>query len=454
MGFLHTLLAFILALGILIVVHELGHFTVARLFNVKVLRFSVGFGRPLFTRRLGPDQTEWSISAFPLGGYVKMLDEDEGDVPPEEASRAFNRQPPLARMAIVAAGPAANFLLAIILYWSMNLYGVPGIKAVLDAPQAGTPAAEAGLRRGEMVVAIGGDPIASWQDVRWALMQRAGDGGTVELETRDANGAVLHRTLPLERLTSQDLEGNFLPKLGLALFQPDVPPVVGTVLSEGAGARGGLLAGDFIMTVDGRPVTLWQEVVEAVRNHPARPMALRVKRGGEERELTLTPDAVTGEGRTIGRLGVSPRLDESMFRDLMVEVSYPVHIAFVRALAKTWEMSVFSLKMMARMVGGEVSWKNLSGPLTIADYAGQAASLGWMPYVGFLALISVSLGVLNLLPVPLLDGGHLVYYMAELIRGRPLPPWAMETGQRVGIALLTFLTIFALYNDINRLLAN
>lgn len=453
MNFIVTLAAFALALGVLIVFHELGHYAVARRCGVKVLRFSVGFGTPLVTRRAGPDRTEWVIAAFPLGGYVKMLDEREGPVAPEEAGRAFNRQPVWRRFAIVLAGPAANFLLAIVLYWFLFMHGVPGMKPVLGPVTPGTPAAAAAFQPGETILRISGEPVLTWQEARWGLLQQAVAKAAVTLEVQGSRGERYSRKLDLSALSPDDLDGNFLRKLGFMSQQPAVKSVVGRVAPEGPAARAGLQEGDEIVEVNGRAVSRWEELVQEVRGSGARPLELRVKRGGASMLIGVTPEAMLEDGVRVGKIGVAPHIDRSEMERLWVNVRYSPGVAFIKALDKTWETSAFSLKMLAKMVTGEASWKNVSGPITIADYAGQSAQIGLAAYLGFLALISLSLGVLNLLPIPLLDGGHLMYYIAEMIRGRPVSDRAMEIGQQVGIAVLFTLMAFALYNDIHRLIS-
>lgn len=448
MDFLFTVMAFLLALGVLIVFHELGHYLVARWAGVKVLRFSVGFGRVLWSRRFGRDATEWAISAFPLGGYVKMLDEREAPVAPEELPRAFNRQPVGRRFAIVAAGPIANLLLAILLYWALFIHGVTALRPIIGDVPPNTPAAVSGFTRGDTIVSVDGEAVRSWQDVRWLMLDAAVEGREVALGV--ANG--MTRVLPMRGLTPEDLEGDFLAKLGLNLFEPNLPPVVETVIDGGPAQAAGLQAGDRIVAVAGKPVSQWREVVAQVRASPGKPLTLIVERGGSTQALTLTPNAVRENGTLVGKALAAPRTDPSLAKTLLVDVRYPVGAALLKAIEKTWDTSVFSLKMLGKMLTGDVSWKNLSGPLTIADYAGQTANLGLVPYLTFLALISISLGVLNLLPIPVLDGGHLMYYIAEIVRGRPVSERALAIGQQVGIALLLTLMIFALFNDITRLL--
>lgn len=452
MNFLITVFAFAVALGILIVIHELGHFAVARWCGVKVLRFSVGFGRPLFIRQAGPEGTEWVIAAFPLGGYIKMLDEREGPVPSRDIDRAFNRQPVGRRFAIVLAGPVANFLLAILLYWFLYMYGVQGLKPVIGPVPAGTPAAAAAFQAGDTLTRIGTEMVLTWQEVRWALLKQAVAKATVIVEVQGKHGGIGWRKLDLSTLSAEDLDGDFLRKLGFLGFQPEVRPVIGRVVPDGPAARAGLSEGDEIVEVNGRPIGRWEDLVKEVRASGDASLRLLVNRNATLTAIDVAPDTVTENGARVGKIGVAPRVDRAELQRLVVEVRYPAHTAFAKALGRTWDTSVFSLKMLGKMVTGEVSWKNVSGPITIADYAGQSAQIGLTAYVSFLALISISLGVLNLLPIPLLDGGHLMYYMAEIIKGRPLSERAMEIGQQVGIALLFTLMAFALYNDINRLI--
>jgi len=453
MTLLHTVLSFLIALGILIVVHELGHYFVARLCGVKVLRFSVGFGRPLFARKVGPDQTEWVVAAMPLGGYVKMVDEREGPVAPADLPRAFNRQNVWRRFAIVVAGPVANFLLAIVLYWLLFLTGVQEAKPIVAAPQPGTIAAEAGFARGETIRAINGEPVTSWQDVRWQVLQLALDRKSARIEVVDEKNAIEWRTLDLTRVNPNDMEGDLLAKLGLRLYRPDVPPVIGEVLAGGVADRAGVRPGDRIVAADGTPLATWEELVAKVRSSPGKALQLDVARDGTTQRIELLPEAVAQGGAAFGRIGVGPRVDADALRAYYLEVRYGPVTAFAKSFAKTWEMSIFSLRMLGKMIIGEVSWRNLSGPVTIADYAGQSAQLGLVPYLAFLALISISLGVLNLLPIPLLDGGHLMYYTIEVLKGSPVSDRVMELGQRAGLAVLLFLMAFAFYNDINRLLS-
>lgn len=453
MSLLFTLAAFGLALGVLIVVHELGHYWVARLCGVKVLRFSIGFGKPLAVRKLGRDGTEWALAAFPLGGYVKMLDEREGEVAPHELPRAFNRQSVWRRILIVAAGPVANFLLAIILYWLLFISGVPGVKPMLGQPAPGSPAALAGFQPGEIMTSIDGEAVVTWQDTRWLLLKRVMNKQGVKIETRNDRGEIQFHILETSGLTADDLDGDFLEKLGLTHFRPVLRPIIGKLVQGGAGEKAGMQMGDEIEVVNGKSLSRWEDLVEWVRSHPERPLTLEIRRGKQLLTMQVTPSAATEQGKVVGKIGAAPELDAELGKKLMTEVRYPPFQALGAALHKTWDTSVFSLNMLGRMVVGQVSLKNISGPITIADYAGQSAHMGWLPYLSFLALISISLGVLNLLPIPLLDGGHLMYYIAEILKGSPVSDRAMEIGQQIGMALLMVLMAFAFYNDINRLLS-
>ena len=448
MSVLHTILWFLIAIAILVVAHEFGHYLAARLAGVKVLRFSVGFGKPLLSRRVGRDQTEWTLAALPFGGYVKMLDEREGEVPAAEAHRSFNRATVWRRIGIVAAGPMANFLLAILFYWALLVHGLPALKPMIGEPPAGTPAAQAGLAAGDEIRRVNGTDTPSFQDLRLTLLRAGVAGEPLELELADGRSVTL-ATIPME---TENLERDTLRPLGIVRYDPEIEPVIGTVLPDGAAARAGFQPGDRLIAADGMAVANWQAWVRLIRQHPAKPLRIDYVRQGRPGALTVMPDAVDEAGQRVGKIGAGPRVDESVMASLMTEVRYGPVEALWQGTLRTWDMSVFTLEMMGRMVVGQVSWKNLSGPLTIADYAGQSATLGWVSFVGFLALVSVSLGVLNLLPIPLLDGGHLMYYVAEVFTGRPVSERTMEIGGRIGMTLLLLLMSFALFNDLQRLL--
>lgn len=447
-----TLLAFLVTIGVLVVVHEYGHYLVARLCGVKVLRFAIGFGHPLYTKVFGQDRTEFVIAAFPLGGYVKMLDEHEAPVAEADLSRAYNRQNVWKRSAIVVAGPIFNLLLAIFLYWILFMSGLPGLKPLLgDIPEK-TPAAHASLKADELITKVNGISVKTWQDVRWALLQQSLKSSTAEIEAvshRDETH--LHR-LDLSVLAKNGFDGDVLDLLGLEPARPEIPARVGEVLSGGAAERDGLQPEDLIVSVDGTPVIGWEAFVQAVRERAGKTMALEVLRGGKTVGIKLTPESTQEGGRLIGKIGAAYRMRDDEMKKYMVEVRYAPLPAMGQAIGKTWDTSLLSLKMLGNMVVGAVSWKGVSGPVTIASIAGQTAHVGWKAFVGFLALVSISLGVLNLLPVPMLDGGHLMYHMAEIIKGSPVSDKALETGQRIGLAVLGSLMIIAVFNDINRII--
>ncbi|MDP3539511.1 MAG: RIP metalloprotease RseP [Azonexus sp.] len=443
--------AFLLVLGVLIFVHEYGHYAAARFCNVKVLRFSVGFGRVLWQKRLGPDQTEWAVSVFPLGGYVKMLDEREGDVPPEEAHRSFNRQSVGKRSLIVAAGPLANFVLAILLYWAVFMLGSDELRPILGTPATGTPAAMAAIKNGEQVRAIDGQPVTTWNDFRWLLLQKAVDQESTELEVINEQNEISVRRLYLAAAGEQGWEGDALDRLGVNFYRPDIPAVIGKLVAGGAAEQAGLQAGDRVTAIDGQAILAWYELVMRIRDSAERSVHIEFERQGVIAAVNLIPEAISERGRTVGKIGVAVADDGKARRDVRTFVRYGFFEAGGKALVETWDKSVFSLVMMGKMLTGEVSWKNLSGPVTIADYAGQSAKLGFDYYIKFMALVSISLGVLNLLPIPVLDGGHLMYHMIEVVRRRPLSERAMGIAQQVGVSILFVLMAFAFFNDLNRL---
>jgi regulator of sigma E protease len=453
MSFLHTLGAFVVALGVLIVVHEYGHYLVARLCGVKVLRFSVGFGRTLLSWRIGRDRTEWVIAAIPFGGYVKMLDEREAPVPAAEIGRAFNRQSVARRLVIVAAGPAFNFLFAIAVYAALYMAGMPEARPVLAEPPPATLARAAGVHAGDLVRAVDGEAIATWQDFRWRVLQGALQGERLAIEVINEHDKISGLTLDLSAFPAEEVESDVLARIGLSLFRPALAPVLGQIVAGSAAERGGLESGDRVTQIDGQPIASWDELVREVQRRPEHPTRMRIERDGVSMSLLVTPDAVAQGGARVGRIGAAPRISEASAGRIFVVVRHGPARALAQAVAKTWDISTFSLRMLGRMVLGQVSWKNLSGPVTIADFAGQSAQLGWMPYLTFLALISISLGVLNLLPIPPLDGGHLMYYLVEILKGSPASERAVEFGQRLGIALLLVLMAFAFYNDLTRLFA-
>jgi len=454
-----TLIAFIATLAILVVVHEFGHFQVARWCGVKVLKFSFGFGRPLFRKRLGKDQTEFLISALPLGGYVKMLDERElskeelGALDEAALRRAFNRQGVWKRILIVLAGPAANLLLAIVLYWILMMQGVTGIKPALGDVTPESAAAQALFKSGELIVRIADKPVSTWQDVQWVMLEKSINRKSITIQTVNAKSELTNHDLALSGLNKEDFEGDFLSKLGLVPYQPKLPAVIGRVVESSPAQKAGLHSGDQVISVDGVEVTDWQALVVQIQQHPSQKLHLGILRKGQTLSLEVIPDAIKDHGTLKGQMGAALQVDEQAFASIFVTSHYTAGEAFVKAANKTWETSIFSLKMLANMLTGDVSVKTISGPVTIANYAGQSAHLGLKAFVGFLAMISISLGVLNLLPIPVLDGGHLLYYIVEILKGSPVSEKVMEIGQRIGMFIILLLMTCALYNDINRLIA-
>jgi regulator of sigma E protease len=460
MNLLTELVAFIVAIGVLVVVHEYGHYSVARLCGVKVLRFSIGFGRPLVQWVSKKSGTEWTISALPLGGYVKMLDERESPdtIPASDLPQAFNRQSVGKRIAIVAAGPIANFLLAIVLFAVVYASGVTEQTAIVAAPPAQTAAAQAGFQGGEKILSVsdanGSDTehVRSWSDLRWKLLASAFDQGHVVLSARDGAGTY-DFPLDLSQLTSKDLDGDFMSKLGLEAGGSTLK--VAAVEAGSAAQHAGLQAGDQLRAIDGRPVDSAATFIDYVKARAGKPLRLTVARDAaaghaqQTLSLTVTPalqrDAQTGE--EVGRIGAALSAQAPS-----VDVRYGPLESVRLGAYRTWDIAVYSLRMFGRMVTGEASLKNLSGPVTIADYAGKSARLGPSAFLSFLALVSISLGVLNLLPIPVLDGGHLLYYAVEAVTGKAVSDRWQLVLQRAGLACIVALSAIALFNDLARLI--
>jgi regulator of sigma E protease len=440
---LEKALWFIVAISVLVAVHEFGHFIVARKLGFKVLRFSIGFGRPLLSWRGGPpDHIQYWLSAIPLGGYVKMLDEHEGPVVSEERHRAFHQRPVWQRVAVLLAGPAFNFLFAIVAFWLMFVTGVQALKPSIASVEPDSVAARAGLASGDEIESIGGRPTATWEDGTLQLLDELLDDGRIDLTVRQLDGAT--RTVELDvRGREQELTEPAVLFKGLGLT-PGPAAVVESVVEGSPAEQAGLRAGDRVIRADETPIEAWEQWADFTRSRPGATVDVTVMRGHRELTLTATLDAVTQGERTLGRIGANGH-------DPFTEQRYGVIESFPRGVAKTWEMTTFTVSMLAHMVTGDVSLKNMSGPLSIADIAGSAADAGLAYFLNVLAVISISLAILNLLPIPLLDGGQIVYQLAEAVKGAPLSERAMVIGQQIGILFVIALTGFAFYNDIVRL---
>jgi regulator of sigma E protease len=441
-----SLLAFLLAIFVLVTIHELGHYGVAKYCGVKVLRFSLGFGRPIFSWRMF--DTEWSVSPILLGGYVRMLDERETRVPAEERHLSFTAQSVGRRMAIIAAGPVANLLLAVLLYWVVIAHGVEQFRPWVGTVVADSPAAAAGMRPGERILSIAGQSVANWQDARLKL-QDAGDGGKGPFElVVDGSQGPLTRQIDLARFAGNRDQQWTHGDIGL--LPERFLPVIGALEQDGVAMRAGLKVGDRLLAVDGKNMSDWQQWVDEIRASPGKELNLSVLRAGHSVNLRLRPALAQLNEGFVGRIGAMPQMDSTWLNTLKYTQYYEVPQAGWQSLLTTRDTIWGSLKLMGRMLMGASSMDNLSGPLEIATMAGQTAQQGLFSYLEFIALVSVSIGVLNLLPIPVLDGGHLMYYTAELIRGKPLSERVQLLGQRVGLALLALLMVFAMLNDISR----
>lgn len=450
MDLINTLAITVLTLAVLVTVHEFGHYWVARRCGVKVLRFSIGFGKPLWSR-VDRNGTEFVVAAIPLGGYVKMLDEREGEVAPAELAQAFNRKTVLQRIAVVAAGPLANFLLAIVAFWALFLAGESGYAPVIGEVRPGSVADIAGLESGQEIVAIDGRETPTWQALSFRLLDRIGDSGEISFAVKYPQSDVIYEShAVIDRWLSDQEEPDLLGGLGVTVYTPEVPPLVDQVVAEGPAERAGLAAGDLVLRADGIAMVQWMDWVNYVRARPGQEISVEYQRDGAIYTTVVTPERVSQAEETFGRVGmgvVAPELPPEMIR----RFERGPLAAMSASLTRTADLTVFTLNSIKKMIQGLISPKNLSGPITIAKVASASAKSGLESYISFLALLSISLGVLNLLPIPVLDGGHLLYYTVELLAGRPVPEKIQALGYQMGLFLILGIMMLALYNDIARL---
>jgi regulator of sigma E protease len=451
---LFTTVSFIVALAILIAVHEFGHFWVARKLGVKVLRFSLGFGRPLWKKVSPVDGTEYVIAAIPLGGYVKMLDEREAPVPQELQDQAFNRQTLAVRSAIVVAGPLFNFIFAILAFWLIFVSGDNGLKPLIGKVDADSLAEQSGFVAGDQIIAVSGKPTPTWENVVYAMLSQALDKDTLIIQVDNPDQGERQLRLASQNLSKMAEEGQLLTNLGLTPDRPEIPPIIAELVPGEPAEMAGLKPGDRITRVDEIAIDDWGVWVDYVRERPGQALGLVIDRNGETLTLTVTPKKqILENGEPYGRIGaaVAPPPEE-LWQDYQAIVRYGPVEAVGQALQKSWDLSVLMLRMLGKMVIGELSIKNLSGPISIADSAGKSASFGLTYFIKFLAVVSISLGVLNLLPIPVLDGGHLFYFLIEAIQGKPLSDRFIEQGQKIGLLILLGVMSLAFYVDLNRFL--
>jgi len=451
-SFLISVAAFLFAIAILVAVHEWGHYIVARMVGVKVLRFSIGFGRRLWSRRSGADQTEYCLSAIPIGGYVKLLDERDCAVSLAEQDRAMNRKSAPARIAILLAGPGLNFIFAILAYWCMFMIGIPGTKPVIGEVAETSIAERAGLVAGDQIIRVGERDVATWEGTILAMLQELLSEGDIHLQVTDENSNRRSIVLGTAGRAAELTEpGELFAGIGIETWSPGLPAVIDKLTLDGAAEKAGMMPGDQVVEVDGVTIDSWSEWVEYVRARPDERVQVTVLRDGDPVGLTIDIGKV-GEGdETIGRIGASVRIPEDLFDEMRADQRYGPFDAIGASLSKTWEMVRLTLRMIVSMVTGDVSVKNISGPINIAQYAGISASIGFVPFLSFLAIVSISLGVLNLLPIPMLDGGQIVYQLIESVKGSPLSDRSEMIGQQVGILFLFLLMGVAFYNDLSRI---
>ena len=449
---LTSILAFILALGLLVAVHEYGHFWVARKLGVKVLRFCLGFGKPIWSKVAGPDKVEYAVAAIPLGGYVKLLDEREGPVAEHERHRAFNNQSSGVRIAILAAGPVFNFIFAIVAYWLMFLSGVTTLKPLIGTVAAGSLAAEAGVLAGDEIVSVAGKDTASMMAAQLGILDTLVANGQISMTVRASGGDARSVLIEIDGERKSFAEpGELFPQLGMTPWRPVLPPLIGDVTAGGSADESGLQSGDLIVSADGVTVSDWGAWVDFVRARPTTVVNLEIRRDGARHSLPLQIGSATTDDGVIGRIGAGVQVPEDLYQGVLTEQRLGPLDSLGMAVTRSWEMSALTVRLIYRMLRGDVSARNISGPINIAQVAGYTARAGIASFLNFLAIVSLSLGILNLLPIPMLDGGQIAYQLAEMVKGSPVSERAQMLGQQVGIALLLILMSFAFYNDIANL---
>ncbi len=450
MSIIFTLLSFIVAISILVAIHEYGHYIVAKKLGVKILRFSIGFGKPLWKTYFGKDKTEFVIAAIPMGGYVKMLDKREGDIDEHEKHREFTSQSVWTRIAIVAAGPIFNFLFAIAAYWFMFIIGVSGIKPIIGDVDANGLAKQAGFSSGYEIVAINNNKTPIWDVAVKNIIPAIVDRSQAVFELKDKNGTIINRTLDFSSTTGEIKVEHLFEQLGFKPWRPLLKPVIGVVADDTPAANAGFKTDDVILRINEVKIKDWLDVVNTISSKPLEILQIEILRKNQKKTLQVIPEKIERNGKIIGRLGIGYKAGSEYPKNMKITHGYNVFESFPRALTRTWDFSVLTLKMMGKIFTGEISVKNLSGPVSIARYAGYSASAGLARFLDFLAIVSISLGILNLLPIPILDGGHLTYYTIELVRKKPVSDETQEFASRIGMVLLFSLMSVALYNDLVR----